>query len=148
MADQDPYWLKLLKHKRIVKHETGYTLPFIIGAHSYSNDLNEIDIDKLFEEIRNYDTYDTSVKFLVQWCDNPADAHILSIRDGKYGGFEDIKIVYDEGEVQRRELDEEAITVLKKLYNPKIDSRDYSKTKNGWEPFTPEDILEIKEALK
>jgi len=147
MANENPYWYKLIEYKRIVKHETGYTLPFIIGAHSYSGRTDEFDIGKLIDEINEYKT---SEQFLISSCSTTGNHYILSIATSDDISASKItdKIIFHNDEIGYCTLSDKAIALLNREYNPVIAIGKYSWVNENWEPFTPEDILEIKEALK
>lgn len=150
MADQHPYWYRVLKHyEKNSYYSNGLTIPFLIGARTimeHDSDLQTT--EELLFDLRESDHSVTIMKcgnineFVIGLLDYETKSMLekyknlykgfgsIIITDGSFTGVVDFNVFTSE---------------LAAIYDRKVQSKTFSKEAGQWGNFSATDITRLNE---
>lgn len=144
-----PYWRKLLEYQ-VQQKKTGFTIPFLIGAKSFTKNPNLLSIKELIYEAINYN--DISALY---YCNDPLKEFTITTYPSiistakEYYKFKIGNLIICKSEKLNgiNEIDH-VIETLEVDYKNRIENSEFDKNDKKWSDYTKESKDLITNVLK
>ncbi|WP_316749599.1 hypothetical protein [Pedobacter gandavensis] len=142
-----PYWHRLLRHfERKGYIQNGLTIPFLIGALEVMEpDAKQWTINEMTESLNNIGCTILKCSNIGEFVIGSLDTETLKCKKLYHKPCD--KIIVTDSSLDQVKFFVELLSLFDRLYQSRLDNKEFSKNDGSWTYFTRTDLDRIKETI-